>query len=241
MINKLLNKICTGAVVLCSVSVISSCNAGLTYEEAPESVYSEVRVSKIDLKAREWFKDKIYAVNWNKWVDNYIDTRLIGSSDKFTWVNRTEAPYTMPDGKVVAVGESIEVKGSETIEPDSSTPEGKVYVLNVFAASDVQYATTNKGFLFDGSKFDGDFELVNPVDNRSQNVVLPVRKKEIIGELFLVDSFNCKVEPVGDSPELGKPGDFTKPRRYLVKNIAYRPSGVEQYQRTYEIRVTFLP
>ncbi len=81
--NKLLNKICIGAAVLCSASVISSCTAGLTYEEAPESVYSEVGVSKIELKARELFNDKIYAVNWNKWVDNYIDTRLIGSSDVF--------------------------------------------------------------------------------------------------------------------------------------------------------------
>ena len=89
--NKLLNKICIGAAVLCSASVISSCTAGLTYEEAPESVYSEVGVSKIELKARELFNDKIYAVNWNKWVDNYIDTRLIGSSDVFTWVNRTGA------------------------------------------------------------------------------------------------------------------------------------------------------
>ena len=43
MMNKLLNKICIGAAVLCSASVISSCTAGLTYEEAPESVYSEER------------------------------------------------------------------------------------------------------------------------------------------------------------------------------------------------------
>ena len=57
--NKLLNKICIGAAVLCSASVISSCTAGLTYEEAPESVYSEVGVSKIELKARELFNDKI--------------------------------------------------------------------------------------------------------------------------------------------------------------------------------------
>ena len=34
------------------------------------------------------------------------------------------------------------------------------------------------------AKFSGDFELVNPVDNRSQYVVLPVRKNEIIGELL---------------------------------------------------------
>ncbi len=166
MMNKLLNKIYIGAAVLYSASVISSCTAGLTYEEAPESVYSEVGVSKIDLKARELFNDKIYAINWNKWVDNYIDTRLIGSSDVFTWVNRTGAPYTMPDGTVVPVGGSIKVEGSEAIESDSNAPDGKVYVLNVYAASNVQYETANKGFLFDGSKFSGDYELVNPVDDR---------------------------------------------------------------------------
>ena len=38
----------------------------------------------------------------------------------------------------MAAGESIKVEGSETIESDSSAPDGKVYVLNVYAASDVQ-------------------------------------------------------------------------------------------------------
>lgn len=239
--NKLLNNICIGVAALCCTSAISSCTAGLTYEEAPESVYSEVGVSRIDIKARELFNDKIYAVNWNKWVDNYIDTRIIGSSGTFTWKNRTGAPYTLPDGTVVAAGAEATVGGSETIESDSNAPGGKLYVLNVYASSNVQYATANKGFLFDGSKFSGEFELVSPVDNRSQNVVLPVRKNEIIGELYLVSYSVCQVEPVGDAPKLGMPGDFSKPCRYLVKNIAHRPAGVEQYQRMYEVRVTFLP
>lgn len=241
MINKLLNKVYTGIVALCCMSAISSCTAGLTYEEAPESTYSEVGVSKIDLKARELFEDKIYAVNWNKWIENYIDTRLIGSSNVFEWVNRTGKPYTLPDGKVVAPGEKASVTGSETIEQDSSAPGGKVYVLNVYAASYTQYSTANKGFLFDESKFSGDYELVNPVDGRSQNVVLPVRKNELIGELYLVSYSVCTVEPVGGAPKLGQPGDFTQSCRYLVKNIAHRPAGVEQYQRMYEVRVTFLP
>lgn len=100
MMNKLLNKICIGAAVLCSASVISSCTAGLTYEEAPESVYSEVGVSKIELKARELFNDKIYAVNWNKWVDNYIDTRLIGSSDVLRGLTELELPIPCRMGKL---------------------------------------------------------------------------------------------------------------------------------------------
>lgn len=241
MISKLIYKIYTGAATICCALVISSCTAGLTYEEAPESVYSEVGVSKFNVNARELFTDKIYAVNWHKWVDNYIDTRMIGSSSTFKWTNRTGASYTLPDGTVVEAGESVEVGGSETVETDSSAPGGEVHVLNVYAASKVQYQTANKGYLFDGSKFSGDFELVDPVDNRSQNVILPVRKNEIIGEIYLVDYSICTVEPIGDAPKLGMPGDFTKPCRYLVKNIAYRPAGVGQYQRLYEIRVTFLP
>lgn len=241
MINKILNKIYAGAAMLCFVLVISSCTAGLTYDEAPESVYSEVGVSKFNVNARELFTDKIYAVNWDKWVDNYIDTRMIGSSSTFEWTNRTGAPYTLPDGTIVQNGESAEIEGSETVEADSSVPGGEVHVLNVYAASKVKYQTANKGYLFDGSKFSGDFELVDPVDNRSQYVVLPVRKNEIIGEIYLVDYSICTVEPIGDAPKLGMPGDLSKPCRYLVKNIAHRPAGVEQYQRVYEIRVTFLP
>lgn len=241
MINKLLNKIYVSAAILCCVWAASGCTAGLTYEEAPESVYSEVGASKFDVKARELFTDKIYAVNWNKWAENYIDTRLIGSSDVFDWTNRTGAPYTLPDGTVVEAGETVKIKGSETVESDSSAPGGEVHVLNVYAASKVQYQTANKGYLFDGSKFSGDFELVNPTGNRSQYVVLPVRKNEIIGEIYLVNYSVCTVEPVDNAPKLGMPGDFTKPCRYLVKNIAHRPAGVGQYQRLYEIRVTFLP
>ena len=78
--NKLLNKICIGAAVLCSASVISSCTAGLTYEEAPESVYSEVGVSKIELKARELFNDKMVEGTMGKWAPrfvNYISTIFI--------------------------------------------------------------------------------------------------------------------------------------------------------------------
>lgn len=241
MINKILNKIYAGATILCCALAISSCTAGLTYEEAPESVYSEVGVSKFNVNARELFTDKIYAVNWNKWVDNYIDTRMIGSSSAFEWTNKTGAPYTLPDGTIIKNGETVEIEGSETVESDSNAPGGEIHILNVFAASTVKYQTANKGYLFDGSKFSGDFELVDPTDNRSQYVIMPIRKNEIIGEMYLVDYSICTVDPIGDAPKLGIPGDFTKPCRYLVKNIAHRPAGVEQYQRLYEIRVTFLP
>lgn len=241
MINKLLNKVYAGAAMLCCALAFSGCTAGLTYEEAPESVYSEVGVSQFRVSARELFTDKIYAVNWNKWVENYIDTRAIGSSASFEWTNRTGADYTLPDGTVVAAGEKVTVEGSTAVETDSSLPGGELHVLNVYAASQVQYQTANKGYLFDGSKFSGDFQLVDPVDNRSQYVVMPVKKTELVGEIYLVSQYNCTVEPLDGAPRLGMPGDLSKPCRYLVKNISHRPDGVEQHQRVYEVRITFLP
>lgn len=241
MINKLLNKIYVGAALLCSVLATSSCTAGLTYEEAPESVYSEVGVSGFVVRSRELFTDKIYAPNWDKWVDNYIDTRQIGNTS-FEWTNNTGSSYTLPDGTVVGNGETIKGLGASiTEESDSDAPSGKVYILNVFATSQVKYQTANKGYLFDGSKFSGDYTLVDPVNNRSQYVIMPVKKNEIIGEINLVNVYNCTVEPIDGAPRLGVPADFTKPCRYLVRNISYLPAGVEPYKRLYEVRVTFLP
>lgn len=204
-----LNKLYAGIIVLCGMFAFSGCEAGLTYEEAPESYYSEVGVTEFRLQSRELFEDKVYAVNWEQWVENYLDTRQI------SWECTT------------------------TTESNSDAPGGTLYVLNVKANPRVTYQTPNKGYLFDGSKFSGDFELVDPTDNRSQKVTLPVKQNEVIGEIYLVNSYNCVVERVDNATELGKPGDFSKPQRYLVKNICYRPAGVEQYTRLYEVRVTF--
>ena len=80
--NKLLNKICIGAAVLCSASVISSCTAGLTYEEA--DVYKrqgssllEILNAKSDLSRRaivyemQGFSFREY-LNWN---EKLVDTQ----------------------------------------------------------------------------------------------------------------------------------------------------------------------
>ena len=198
-----------GFAVLCMALAFSSCEAGLTYQEATEAYYSEVGVTEFRLKARELFEDKIYAINWNQWVENYINTQQI------SW------------------------ECSMTTESNSDAPDGTLYVLNVKAHPRVTYQTPNKGYLFDGSKFSGDFELIDPTDNRSQKVNLPVRQNEVIGEMYLVSYNNCVVERVDGAPELGVPADFSKPARYLVKNICYRPAGVDQYTRLYEVRITF--
>lgn len=240
--NKIIKNLYGGVAILCATLAFTSCEAGVTYEESPENVYSEVGISSITISGREWFKGQIYASNWNKWVDNYIDTQNISKTSSFKWTNRTGNPYTLNDGTVVAPNETVELKSTRTEESCAEAPDGKLYVINMYAVDHATYVTPNKGYQFDASKFSGDFELLNAENNRSQKVVLPVRKNELVGVISLTNYNYCDVEPVDGAPTLGVPADFTaKGQRYLVKNITHRPAGVEQYQRLYEIRLTFLP
>ena len=211
---KMFNKLYIGLAMLCGVS-FASCEAGLTYEEAPESVYSEVGVNSgtpFIVRARQLFPNQIWAKNWNKYADNYMNTQQI------SW------------------------EATLSTESDASAPGGTLYVINVKANTRATFNTENKGFLFDGSKFSGDFQLgEEDPDNTgmSQWVNLPVKQNEVIGELVLVNPYDCVVERIDGASELGVPADFTKSNRYLVKNICYRPAGVDQYTRLYEVRVTF--
>ena len=84
-----------------------------------------------------------------------------------------------------------------------------------------------------------DGQYVAAADTKAQYVELPVKQSEVIGELYLVDQYNCVVERVDGAPALGTPSNFSTPARYLVKNVCYRPAGVQQYTRLYEVRVTF--
>lgn len=237
----ILNKLSVG-LALMGACAFTSCESGLTYVDVPESVYSETRVSTYTVKARELFEDKIYAVNWNQWVPDYISTVVIGGSSELTWVNKTGKNYTLVDGTVVAPDEEVKLKGKVLEENSSDAPDGKLYVMQTYALSKVTYSTPNNGYMFDASKFSGDFELITPDENgRARQVKLPVRPNETIVEFTLVDAAACVVEPVDNAPKLGVPGDFSSPRRYLVKNITRRPDGVPQAQRLYEVRVTFLP
>ena len=217
--NRILNKLCLGLAILSGVS-FTSCKADLVYEEAPESVYSDVALTAnpFTLRAREWFQGQIYAINWNKWADNYINTQQI------SW------------------------EATLTTESSSDAPGGTLYVVNVKANTKVTYKTQNKGFLFVGSKFSGNYTFVDPTtttiagvsEETAQQVTLPVRQNEVIGELNVSNPYDNVVERIDGAPELGVPADFSKPARYLVKNIAYRPAGVPQVTRLYEVRVTFV-
>lgn len=245
-LNRIFNKVFGGAVLLGVTLAFTNCEAGLTYDEAPESQYTKAEVSAVTISARELFQDqKIYAVNWERWVDNYINTTTIGGTADLKYKNTSGNVVTLNDGTKVQPGETVTVKSTRTEEPCEEAPDGKLYVFNVYAVDRATYSTANKGYLFVGSKFSGDFELVNPNNGRAQQVILPIRKNELIGAFTLPSdgtTYDCVVETVGESPRLGQPGDFTKANlRYIVKNIAYRPAGVPQTQKMYEIRITFLP
>lgn len=236
---KILNKLYAVAL---GALLLTGCQTGLEYEEVPESIYNNVNLTSAmcNVKARELFQDQIYAINWNKWVDNYISTVTIGNyQNGVDWTNETSASVTV-GGVTVAPGETIHLQNSLTEEALASAPDGTLYVVNLYADSYAVYNTPNKGYLFDASKFSGDFALVNPTDGRSQQVILPVRKNEVIVEMLLSQEYNCKVKPQDGAPALGKPGDFTAPRRYLVVNESRRPDGQPAAQRLYEIRITFI-
>lgn len=240
---KLFNKLY--AIVLGTI-FLAGCQAGLEYEDVPESIYNEVGLSSnlCNVKTSILFPEgTMYAKNWNKWAGAYISTVTIGNyqGEGTDWKNETSSDVTV-DGKTVKPGEAIRLKNSITTESLATAPEGTLYVLNVFADSKAVHSTPNKGYEFDASKLSGVFELVAPVDGRSQKVLIPVNQKEqVLVEFLLLQVYNNKVTPVDGSPALGEPGDYSVPRRYLVTNTSRLPDGMSPKERLYEVRITFLP
>ncbi len=248
---KILNKLSLGVL---SLLFAASCQSGLEYDEVPESYYSNVGLDSrrpCTVKARELFKDQIYAKNWDRWVEGYINTVEIGvpSSGTKEWTNPTNQTVTL-NGVSVAPGEKVTLRCSITTETLASAPDGQLYVVNLYADSKVTYSSPGKTYFFDSSKFSeisNYIGLVNPDadnPNRATQVTMGVRTNDIIVEMNLdgIDTqYNCNVYPQDGAPALGTPGDYTQPRRYLVENIGRRPDGKESAKRLYEIRITFLP
>lgn len=228
-------------LILAAGILATSCESGLTYDDVPESVYSEVGIQGFNMQGRELFENSVYATNWNKYT-TYISTVTIASNTaKVTWENKTGKDYTI-NGTVVKAGESIDLVNTMTEEADASAPEGKVYILTVYIPSRITYSSPNKGYLFDASKLSGDFKLVDPdANNRSQKVSMPVKKNELIGRILPQDYYACSIIPQNGAPALGTPGDFSEPRRYMIVNNSRLPEGVTRYQRLYELRPVFLP
>ncbi|WP_455672542.1 hypothetical protein [Phocaeicola sp.] len=244
---KLLNKLYTLAI---GSLLLASCEAGLVYEEVPESVYNNVELGSgfCNVSARQIFNDQIYAVNWDRWVEGYMSISTVGRYQSGAdYTNNSTSSITIL-GQNVAPGETVNVKNTMTIVDDATAPGGKLYVLNIFADQYALYASQNTSYYFVGSKFSGDFELVNedgtPATDpeRSPWIKLPVKQTEVVVSMILADTNGaCDVKRVGDSPILGAPGDFTQPRQYLLVNTTRRPDGQPAAQRLYEIRLQLLP
>ena len=49
-LNKFINRLYAGLGIFCGTLIFTGCQAGLTYDEAPESMYSEVGVSGTPFK-----------------------------------------------------------------------------------------------------------------------------------------------------------------------------------------------
>lgn len=224
----------------------TSCQKGLVYSDVPESVYNEVELGTGFCQAygRELFEGKVYQVNYEKYTDILLTVSI---SDPYKnggkYKNETSSDIVIM-GTTLAPGEEMDVKNSIVEVADASAPEGKKYVLNIFVQGSAEYKTPNKGHLFDQSKFAGDAvqpEFIAIEGGKSQSIIMPIRQNDMIVAIILKDQRSCKVEPVGNAPVLGVPGDYTKPHQYMVTNTVRRPDGAPAKQRLYEIVLQLLP
>lgn len=242
-----------GAIAF-SALLFASCQSGLVYEEVPESIYNDVNLTSnfCTVQSRHLFENQLYGVNWNKYSEGYISTVTIGNyqGDGKTFTNDTAEPVTILN-TTLQPGESITIKNNMDVVDDASAPEGKLYILNIYADKVTLYSSPNKGFLFDGSRLTGDFVLGNtnkngqfiptePQSGMDQQVIMPVNPKEVIVALLLSQEYNCQVTNIDGAPQLGLPGDYSIPRRYLVTNISRRTDGQPAKERLYEVRITFI-
>lgn len=241
---KLTNKL---FIAMLGIAFFTSCQKGLVYDEVPTDVYEDVSLSTdlCKVETREIFTHKVYQVNYNQWVENMLLVSNIGldyrSNQEYT--NNTGGNVTIL-GQIVKPGEKVMVKNILTTEDDASAPDGKVYVINVFASAKATYTTPNKGHLFVASEFQGEgvvpeFET-QVEEGKYQQAILPADPTQLSVALLLNNSKACEIERVNDAPELGKPGDYSKPQRYMVVNITRRPDGKSAARRLYEIRVQLL-
>lgn len=233
------------------LTTLSSCQSGIEWDEVPESVYSnlELGTGLVRNRPRELFTNKVWQVNHNngkgQWLENYIAMSLLDAFENgIEYTNNTGSNVTILN-KVLAPGEKMLVKNTQEIVEDSAAPEGKKYIVHMFTFDKVKYHTPNKGHLFVKSAFDN--ETVKPIkfveevqEGMFRYVVMPIKQKEMVLEFIMSDTYAFKVEPVNGAPTLGTPSDYTKPQQYMVTNTAFRPKGVPEYKRLYEVQVHVL-
>ena len=241
-----------------AITALYGCQSGIVWDEVPESVYSELDMGTglVRNRPRELFVNKVWQINHNdgkgQWLENYIARSLLNSFENgMEYVNNTGSNITILD-KTLAPGEKMTIKNTLEIVDDSSAPEGKKYIAHIFSFDKVGYHTPNKGHAFIQSAFDnetikpyGYFEKIesdakSAKEDMYRYVVMPVKQNEMVLEFIMKDIYACRVDPVNGAPNLGTPGDYTKPQQYMVTNIAIRPEGAPEYKRLYEVQVHLL-
>lgn len=238
-----IKKAYVGLFLMLAALGTTSCQSGLTYEEVPESYYTDVNLSSCTVLSRYLFEDCIYAKNFGTYT-TYISQSSFGAERE--WTNESGSSYTLADGSVVAPGEKVVLKSgvaNMTTRDDNNAPEGKIYVMTYYVPKTVTYTTANKGYLFDQSKLPSGFKCEEPTDGMSEKATAAVDIKQLVVTMQTKQWYGdaCTFTPVNGAPKLGAPGDYSEPRQYLVKNNMRRPAGVPQSMRIYEIRIVVLP
>lgn len=235
-----------GLFLLLAAVTVTSCQSGLNYDPAPEEYYTDVDLYTSYMFSRYVFYDCVYAKNYDKYTTYMAQTQL--STSKLTWTNNTGSDYTLADGTVVAAGQTIDIPSglqTMTTRDDASAPDGKIYVITFYVPSKVTYQTANKGYLFDLNKYTGsdNFTLVDGENGKSEKVQGDLNVKQLVISLVSNQNYGTDTtwQPLNGAPELGKPGDYSEPRQYMITNNMYRPSGVEATKRIYEVKVVQMP
>lgn len=239
------------------LTTLSSCQNGIEWDEVPESAYTELDLGSgyMRFRPRELFKNKVWQVNYGtsgQWAENFLGKSYIpGFEQGLEYTNTTDKTIDVL-GKALAPGEKMIIKNTQEIVSDSNAPGGEKYIIHIFAFDKVGFNTPNKGHAFIKSAFDGESvkpyafiekiesEAAGAKDDMYRYVVMPTKQHEMVLEFIWEKADACAVEPLNGAPQLGTPGDYTKPQQYLVKNIAFRPEGVPQSQRLYEVQVHLL-
>ena len=223
----------------------TSCDSGLVYDDVPKEYYTDVDLTLCNVASRYLFENCIYAKNYNEYTTLIAQTIFKTSRE---WTNETGSDYTLTlvNDTIIKPGEKVTIKSGVsniTIRKDANAPEGKVHVINYYVTPEVTYSTPNKGFLFDSAKMPPGFTLVKGTNGMAEKVKTKINLKQLVVTIQARQSEGdaCLYEPQKDAPRLGIPGDFSKPRQYMVYNNMRRPDGVPQSKRLYEINIIVLP
>lgn len=235
------------------VLLLSSCQKGLVYDDVPASVYNEVGLKGInsnlyvETSGRRIFTKNIRQVNYmgQPLVDAILLSNISLNTVEYT--NNTGSAMTIGDVTVQPGGTHKVANYIEEVS-DANAPEGTLYVVHAYVNGTTTYQSPNNANLFDPSTFENDGHLDFLVEETVtghpglyNKVTYATDLKQLVVALILQDDACCNTYPQDNAPELGKPGDFSVPRRYLVVNENNRPDGSGQRKRLYEVQIKVLP